>query len=299
MTSESLCTLLEGLITKGKIDAESRIVFVDDGSRDRTWSMIEDMSRNIGRVTGIKLSRNRGHQNALWAGLMTANGDAIISIDADLQDDIGAIEEMVDRHLEGSDIVLGVRRSRPNDSWFKRSTARIFYKLMAWGNPDMVAQHGDFRLMSRRAVEELRRFREVNLYLRGQVTLIGLPTTSVSYDRSERQAGTTKFPLRKMLAFAFDGLSSFSVLPLRAITVTGLLTFLGCVLITGWALFIRFFTDRAIPGWASTVLPVYTLGAIQLLCIGVIGEYLAKIYSEVKSRPPFIIEKTTGLDELD
>jgi glycosyltransferase involved in cell wall biosynthesis len=292
-TSAQLEALLEDLIAKGKIDAASRIVFVDDGSRDRTWTLIEGLSRQRPHTAGIKLSRNRGHQNALLAGLLTVDGDAVLSTDADLQDDIGVVEKMIDLHAGGHDIVYGVRSARPHDSWFKRVTAGLFYRLLKWAQPDMIDDHADFRLMSRRAIEGLRRFGETNLYVRGLVTLIGFPSTTVTYERKARRAGRTKYPFRKMLAFAFDGLSSFSALPLRAITAVGVLTFLGCVGITAWALFVRLFTDRAIPGWASTVLPLYTLGAIQILCIGMLGEYLSKIYGEVKARPRFIIERST------
>ena len=292
-TLEKLQSLLQDLVEKGKVAPNSCIVFVDDGSRDGTWSLIEAASRSSEQIEGIKLSRNRGHQNALLAGLLTVGGDAVVSIDADLQDDPEVIERMIDLFDQGKEIVYGVRTSRQKDTWFKRTTARLFYRLARWGNPDMVADHADFRLMSRRAIEELRQFPEVNLYLRGMVTLIGFPTATVTYERGEREGGTTKYPLRKMVSFAFDGISSFSAWPLRAITLIGLLTFLGCLGITAWATYIRFFTDRAIPGWASTVMPIYTIGAIQILCIGVVGEYLAKVYGEVKGRPRFIVEKAT------
>ena len=292
-TIERLAGLMQDLIDRQLVDPTSRVVFVDDGSGDDTWALIERFSRAHPNVHGIKLTRNYGHQNALLAGLMTVGGDAAITLDADLQDDVGAIEAMLEEHRRGSDIVYGVRKSRAVDSWFKRSSARLFYRLLGWGNPRMITDHADFRLMSRKAIEELRRFGEVNLYLRGIVPLIGLPSSTVTYDRRPRLAGKTKYPLLRMLAFAFDGISSFSNLPLRVITATGLITFLGCMGITFWALFIRVFTDRAIPGWASTVLPVYTLGAIQILCIGLVGEYLAKIYTEVKARPRFIVESKT------
>jgi glycosyltransferase involved in cell wall biosynthesis len=289
-TASRLEALLRDLVARGRVDAGSRIVFVDDGSRDRTWSLIESLAQRHEQFDGIKLSRNRGHQNALLAGLLTVEGDAVVSIDADLQDDIGVIESMLDEHAAGHDIVYGVRRSRAHDNWFKRGTAWLFYRLARWGNPDMIPEHADFRLMSRRAIEELRRFGE---------TLIGLPTSTVFYDRRERVAGRTKYPLRKMMAFAFDGLSSFSALPLRAITLVGFFTFLGCLGITAWAFIIRLFTDRAIPGWASTVLPIYAIGAVQILCIGVLGEYLGKIYNEVKARPRFTIEKVTATFRRD
>jgi glycosyltransferase involved in cell wall biosynthesis len=295
-TASRLAELLQELVVDGLVSADSRVVYVDDGSNDATWSIIEQLAAESGRIAGLKLSRNRGHQNALLAGLLTVPGDAVISLDADLQDDITVIPEMLERFREGSEVVYGVRRSRARDSWFKRSTARLFYRVMRWASPDMIADHADFRLLSRRAIEELRRFGEVNLYLRGMVPLIGLPSAIVTYDRQARSAGETKYPLRKMLAFAFDGISSFSAIPLRAITVIGLLTFLACVGISVWALSVRLFTDHAIPGWASTVLPIYALGAIQILCLGVVGEYLAKIYQEVKARPRFIVEKTVGLE---
>lgn len=284
---------LERLVGAGRIAAGSRIVFVDDGSRDRTWSIIERLARGSARFAGIRLSRNHGHQNALLAGLLTVDGDAVASLDADLQDDPAALEPMLARLTEGHEIVLGVRRSRGRDGWFKRATARLFYRLARWGNPDLVADHADFRLMSRRAIEALRRFPETNLFLRGMVTLIGLPVATVEYERRDRAAGETKYPLRKMLAFAFDGLSSFTTLPLQLIAWLGFLTFFGALAITGWAVFVRLFTGRAIPGWASTVLPLYALGGVQILSVGVLGQYLAKIYNEVKRRPRFIVREAT------
>ena len=293
-TLARLLDLLRQLVDRQVVDPDSRVVFVDDGSRDATWTLIEQYSESHPAVHGLKLSRNYGHQNALLAGLLTVRGDAVITLDADLQDDPGAIEAMLEHHRRGADVVYGVRQSRASDSWFKRSSARLFYRLIRRGDSRMIADHADFRLMSRRAIEELRGFGEVNLYLRGIIPLIGLPSSTVTYDRQPRQGGKTKYPLRKMLAFAFDGLSSFSTLPLKVITGIGLTTFLGCMGITAWALFVRMFTDRAIPGWASTVLPIYTIGAIQILCMGLVGEYLAKIYTEVKSRPRFIVERTTA-----
>jgi glycosyltransferase involved in cell wall biosynthesis len=292
-SATELDATLERLVGAGRVAADSQVVFVDDGSRDRTWSIIERLARGSARFAGIRLSRNHGHQNALLAGLLTVDGDAVASLDADLQDDPAALEPMLARLAEGHEIVLGVRRSRGRDSWFKRATASLFYRLARWGNPDLVADHADFRLMSRRAIEELRRFPESSLFLRGLVTLIGLPVATVEYERRQRAAGETKYPLRKMLAFAFDGLSSFTTLPLRLITWLGFLTFLGALAITGWAVFVRFFTGRAIPGWASTVLPLYALGGAQILSVGVLGHYLAKIYHEVKRRPRFIVREAT------
>jgi len=293
-TTRRLEALIEDLVGKGKVDRSSRIVYVDDGSADRTWALIEEAAGRQGFVSGIKLSRNRGHQNALLAGLLTAGGDAVLSMDADLQDDPSVVEEMVDHLLSGVDVVYGVRSSRGSDTLFKRMTAALFYRLARLANRDTITDHADFRLMSRQAVEALRGFGEVNLYLRGLVPLIGMPSAIVHYERQGRQAGETKYPLRKMLGFALDGITSFSGLPLRMITVVGVLTFLTCIGISAWALVVRLFTDQAIPGWASIVLPIYTLGAIQILCIGVLGEYMAKIYREVKARPRFIIEKTVG-----
>lgn len=295
-TAARLEELMQGLVAKGQVDPSSRIVYVDDGSRDGTWKLIEGFVDRFPHSAGIKLSTNRGHQNAVLAGLLTVSGEAIISLDADLQDDIGVIEQMVNHCREGYDVVYGVRRTRSSDAWFKRTSARLFYRLIRRMSPHMIANHADFRLMSRAAIEELRRFGEVNLYLRGLVPLIGLPSKTITYDRKQRSAGRTKYPLGKMVAFAFDGVSSFSAAPLRAITVIGGLTFVACTGFTLWALTIRLFTDRAIPGWASTVLPIYTIGAIQILCLGVVGEYMAKIYQEVKARPRYIVEKTTGLD---
>jgi glycosyltransferase involved in cell wall biosynthesis len=292
-TAAELGAQLERLAAAGKIAPASRVVFVDDGSRDATWSTIEQLAGASPRFAGIRLSRNFGHQNALLAGLLSVEGDAIASLDADLQDDPAALEEMVDRRAEGFEVVLGVRRSRRRDSLPKRWTAGLFYRLSRWGNPDLIENHADYRLLSRRAVEELRRFGEVNLFLRGLVTLIGLPTAVVEYDRRARAAGETKYPLRRMIAFAADGISSFTVLPLQLITWVGFLTFLGAMATTGWALFVRLFTGRAIPGWASTVLPLYALGGVQILSVGVLGLYLAKVYGEVKQRPRYIVRETT------
>jgi glycosyltransferase involved in cell wall biosynthesis len=292
-TAARLATLLAEL-EAGKKIASGRIHFVDDGSDDRTWEVIEALARESQRFHGIKLSRNRGHQNALLAGLLTAPGDVLISMDADLQDDPGAIHHMLDEHRKGSDIVYGVRRSRETDSFFKRFTALTFYRLMAVLGVELVEDHADFRLMSRRAVEALRQFPEKNLFLRGLVPLIGFPMSSVRYDRQARRAGESKYPLLKMLAFAFEGITSFSVVPLRLIFLLGLLTFFGSLGLSIWVLAIRFLTDRAVPGWASTVLPIYFIGGVQIVCVGVIGEYLGRIYAEVKARPRYVIEKTTS-----
>ena len=292
-TTRVLLQLLDELESGGHVNEDSRIVFVDDGSHDQTWALIREWARAEGRVEGIKLSRNRGHQNALLAGLLGVEGDAVLSMDADLQDDPGVVGEMLEQLELGHDVVLGVRSSRSSDGFFKRATAKLFYRLMRRGAPGMVVDHADFRLMSRRAVEELRGFPEANLYLRGLVTLVGLPTAQVSYGRRARHAGVTKYPLRRMFAFAFDGLSSFTALPLRVISWLGILTFIGASGLFLWAVCLKLFTDSTIAGWTSTVGPLYALGGIQLLGIGVLGEYLAKIYLEVKRRPRYIVEEAT------
>ncbi len=291
-TVARLSTLLRGLTAKGKIAATSCIYCVDDGSRDQTWAIIESLAKAHPHVHGIKLSRNRGHQNALVAGLFFAEGDVLISVDADLQDDLDAVEQMLDAHSSGSDIVYGVRRSRATDTFFKRLSALTYYKLLHLMGVEAVFNHADYRLMSRRAIEALRAFDEVNLFLRGIIPQLGFATSEVYYDRSERFAGESKYPLAKMLALAWQGITSFSALPLRIITATGVLVSFGSFAVTLWAIWVRLFNPDAVPGWASTVLPIYFLGGIQLLCIGIIGEYLAKIYMETKRRPRFIIDKT-------
>lgn len=293
-TSRRLIALLDDLVARGKVASDSHVVFVDDGSRDKTWKMIEEMSATQPRIRGLKLSRNRGHQNALLCGLMNAEGDALISADADLQDDLGAIEEMVDAHAKGSDIVYGVRKRRVTDTFFKRFTAEGYYWLLARFGVQVVFNHADYRLMSRRAIEALREFGEVNIFLRGIVPQLGYPSSIVYYDRAERFAGESKYPLRKMLSFAWQGITSFSAVPLRFITTMGVLVSLGAFGFALWAIGVKLFSDEAVPGWASTVVPIYLLGGIQLLCIGILGEYLAKMYMETKRRPPFFLEKRAG-----
>ena len=293
-TSRRLLGVLDRLAADGLASHASRVYFVDDGSRDRTWTEIEALAQGDGRVYGIKLSRNRGHQNALVAGLFTAEGDAIVSIDADLQDDVDVIQEMVQRYHEGSEVVYGVREDRSSDSLFKRFSAELYYRLLGLMGVQVVFNHADYRLLSRRAIEALRAYREVNLFLRGIIPMLGFKTATVSYKRSARLAGESKYPLRKMVSLAVDGVTSFSATPLRLITALGLLVCLGSFALVAWALWLRLFTDQAVPGWTSTVLPIYFLGGVQLLCIGVIGEYLAKIYLEVKARPRFVIERVIG-----
>lgn len=293
-TATRLYTLLTSLKERNLISKDSGIVFIDDGSKDSTWKIICDISNQYNEVSGIKLSRNVGHQRALLAGLMNTKGDALISIDADLQDDLGVIEDMVALHLQGSEIVYGVRRKRDSDTFFKRSTARGFYKLLKFFGANIIEDHADFRLMGRKSVENLRDFRETNLFLRGLIPLIGHESSIVHYDRAERFAGETKYPLKKMLALALDGLTSLSSLPLRLITYSGLILFLISLGLSLWVLISFIFTDKTIPGWASTVLPLYLIGGVQILSIGIIGEYLSKIYSEVKQRPRYIISHTIG-----
>jgi len=293
-TARQMTALLERLMSAGKISRDSKMFFVDDGSKDRTWQLIEQLAAQNPFVAGIKLSRNRGHQNALIAGLYTAEGDALVSIDADLQDDVNAIEQMVDRYNAGAEIVFGVRRQRTTDTAFKRMSATVFYKLISTLGAESIYNHADYRLMSRRAIECLKQYAEVNLYLRGIVPLLGFKSEIVHYDRANRFAGESKYPLRKMIALAFEAVTSFSVVPLRMITFTGFIVFLGSMLVTLWVLWVRLFTDLAVPGWTSVVLPMYFLGGIQIFCIGMLGEYLGKTYAEVKSRPRFFIEKTTS-----
>ena len=290
-TAERLLALRQLLIKRGAIEDTSRICFVDDGSKDGTWNLIEELANRKDGISGIKLSKNRGHQNALMAGLFTMDGDALVSIDADLQDDINVIEKMVAEFHNGVDIVYGVRKRRETDSFFKRISAELFYKFLSLLGAESINNHADYRLMSRRAIESLKGFKEVNLYLRGIIPLLGFRSSVVHYDRLERFAGTSKYPLKKMIALALDGVTSFSVSPLRFIMFIGFTVFLGTVFVMIWIVWTRFFSDRAVPGWASTVLPMFFLGGVQILCIGVIGEYLGKIYGEVKGRPRYIIEK--------
>jgi polyisoprenyl-phosphate glycosyltransferase len=290
-TARRLTALLQAMITDGRVAAGSQVIFVDDGSRDRTWEMIEGMASSDTRVGGIKLSRNRGHQNALLAGLYTCDADVLLSVDADLQDDIQVIPEMVQAYARGAQIVYGVRNDRTSDGYFKRATAQGFYRLISALGAESVYNHADFRLMSRRAVEALKSFREVNLFLRGMVPLIGFHSAIVYYTRTERFAGESKYPLRKMITLALDAVTSFSIAPLRFITALGFLVFFLSAAMGLWTLWVRLFTDRAVPGWTSTLLPIYLLGGIQILCTGVLGEYLGRVYQETKARPRYIIEK--------
>ncbi|WP_374246049.1 glycosyltransferase family 2 protein [Zoogloea sp.] len=289
-TCQRLGVLLDSLVADGLVSADSAVYFVDDGSRDATWRLIEQFHAADPRLRGIKLSRNCGHQRALLAGLMTAEGDAIVSLDADLQDDPEAVRAMIVAFGEGSDVVYGVRSKRESDTAFKRMTAQGFYKLMMSMGVDVVYDHADYRLLSRRAIESLRQFDEVNLFLRGIVPLLGYRSSKVFYTRSERFAGESKYPLRKMLAFAIDGITSFSVTPLRLISALGFATCLLSLAGAAWTVFQKL-AGATVPGWASTVVPMYFLGGIQLLSIGVLGEYIAKAYLETKRRPRYFVDK--------
>lgn len=291
-TAKKIAKKLTVMMRRGGVAKDSRIVFVDDGSRDDTWQKIEKLCSGSELFQGVKLSRNRGHQNALLAGLMTVKDrcDVTISIDADLQDDINCFDDMIKAYHDGAEIVYGVRSDRMTDSWFKRSTAQAFYRLMSRMGVDSVYNHADFRLMSSRALQELEGFREVNLFLRGIVPLIGFKTAVVEYERAERLAGESKYPLRKMLNFAVDGITSFSVKPLRLVLSIGLTASLISVAILLYSL-VQYVRGNTVSGWTFTVFSIWLIGGMQMLSLGVIGEYIGKIYSEVKARPRFIIEK--------
>lgn len=297
-TSRRLLEKLESLTSAGTVSAQSRILFVNDGSRDKTWQLIEQLHQQHPQISGLKLSRNRGHQNALLAGLMTAKqyADIIISMDADLQDDVDAVDKFVEKYYEGNDIVYGVRSSRATDTAFKRGTASAFYKLMQALGVDIVDNHADYRLMSRRAVEALSEYREVNLFLRGIVPLVGFPSAIVTYERHERFAGESKYPLKKMLSFAIDGITSFSVKPLRMITWLGIFIFL-CSIVMLLVLLLQKLFGHTVQGWTTLMGSIWMIGGIQLFCLGMIGEYIGKIYAEVKQRPRYIIEQFINNEE--
>ncbi|HWG71346.1 MAG TPA: glycosyltransferase [Steroidobacteraceae bacterium] len=293
-SARRLGVVLASLIESGDVRADSHICFVDDGSTDRTWIIIEELSAGSPSVHGIRLTRNRGHQNALLAGLFNVRGDIVITIDADLQDDPNAISAMVCQYRGGSQIVYGVRNRRNLDSRFKRWTAISYYRLLKWMGVELVFNHADYRLMSRVAIDILREYGETNLFLRGIIPQLGFRSSCVGYDRSNRLAGETKYPLGAMLALAIQGITSFSTVPLRLITILGLLLSVLSCGFAGWALIARFVTHDVVPGWASTVVPIYFIGGIQLLCVGVVGEYLGKTYMETKQRPRYTIEKRIG-----
>lgn len=291
-TARQLKIKMTGLISSGKISAQSKICFVNDGSEDTTWEIIRSLNHEDSIFRGINLSRNKGHQNALLAGLMTVKSecDAVISLDADLQDDIGAIDKMVDKWVDGCDIVYGVRSSRKTDTFFKKTTALAYYKLLKFMGVDITYNHADYRLMSRRAIDALENFKEVNLFLRGIVPMIGFKSDMVYYERNERIAGKSKYPLKKMISFALEGITSLSVKPIRMITVLGLIIFVISVIML-ITFIVKHYSGQTIEGWTSTVVSIWGIGGLQLLAIGIIGEYIGKIYLETKHRPKYIIEE--------
>ncbi len=291
-TSRQLLDKMNSMIASGKISAESRIVFVNDGSKDRTWELIAELHSKNKMFQGIKLSRNKGHQNALLAGLMTVKDycDAAISLDADLQDDIDAIDKMVDKYYEGCDVVYGVRSARDTDTFFKKFTAEGFYKLIRSMGAEVVFNHADYRLMSRRALDGLQEFKEVNMFLRGVVPMIGYKNDTVTYERKERFAGETKYPLKKMIAFAWEGITSLTTRPIRIITAAGIGIFVVSIIMLIYSL-IRHFMGATEIGWTSVIVSIWALGGLQLLAVGIIGEYIGKVYLESKKRPKFIVEE--------
>jgi len=291
-TTAEITKNLDLLIKSQTISNQSYILLVDDGSRDKTWAAIEKSKAANAKIKGMKLTRNFGHQQALVAGLIHAknSSDVVITLDADLQDDPKIIGKFVEAYKEGNQVVYGVRKERKQDSFFKRCSATFFYRLMRTLGVEIVYNHADYRLMSRIAIEHLEQFHEVNLFLRGIIPLIGLPSATVYYDRVKRVDGDSKYTLHKMISFAWDAITSFSIKPLRIITITGFLIFIFSLAAGAWVL-VELIKGNAIHGWASTVLPIYFIGGIQILSIGVIGEYLGKIYQEVKKRPRYIIEK--------
>ncbi len=288
--ARQLEALLQEMIETGMVAPDSHVTFVDDGSSDGTWAIIQDLHRRSPRIQGVKLSRNRGHQHALLAGILTVPGDIVVSVDADLQDDLDVMKEMVQAHAAGSDIVLGVRKSRSIDTPFKRITAQGYYRFLRWMNVNVVYNHADYRLLSRRAIEALRGYEETNLFLRGLVMHLGFKTAIVTYARSARVAGESKYPLRKMIALALEGVTAFSTMPLRYITLLGFLVSFFSFLLGLWAFVGAVFLKKVFTGWASTVIPIYLLCGVQMICLGVMGEYIGKIYLETKRRPRFIIE---------
>ena len=298
-TSEKLLDKYNQLISEKKISEKSRIVYIDDGSKDKTWELITELHNSNSLISGLKMSRNRGHQNTLFGGLMTLKdyADVVISIDADLQDDINAIDKMLEKYEQGCDIVYGVRKKRETDTFFKRFTAESFYKILKSMGAEVVFNHADFRLMSKRALEAFSEFKEVNLFLRGMVPMIGFKTGVVEYDRFERTAGESKYPLTKMLALAWQGVTSLSIKPIRMIMWLGIFIFVVAILFGIYSL-VSHFCGFTVSGWTSTFVSIWALGGLQLFAIGVIGEYLGKIYLETKQRPRFIVEEFIN-DEAD
>lgn len=289
-TTKRLKIKLNNLIKKQIISKDSKVMYVNDGSKDKTWNMIQGIHNKEKLFTGISLSRNRGHQNALLAGLMTAKkyADIVISMDADLQDDIDAINKMLDKYYEGCEVVYGVRSARKTDTWFKKTTAEGFYKFMKVMGVDIVYNHADYRLASKKVLDELENYREVNLFLRGIFPLIGFKSEVIYYERSERFAGESKYPLKKMLNFAWDGITSFSVKPIRLVLNMGIIMFIISIIVLLYCLVIKLL-GHAVAGWTFIVCSIWIVGAVQMLAIGLIGEYIGKIYNETKARPRYII----------
>lgn len=290
-TARQLKEKYQALIAADKISNKSRIVFVNDGSKDRTWSIIQELHQQDSMFSGVNLSRNRGHQNALLAGLMTVKdcADMVISMDADLQDDIGVIDAMVDEYYKGHDVVYGARSARDKDTWFKRTTAESFYKLTNALGGEVVFNHADCRLMSKRALEGLAQYKEVNLFLRGIVPMVGYPSTIVTYERNERFAGESKYPLKKMLSFAMEGITSLSTKPIRFVTTGGVIFFFVAIIMMIYTI-VEYCMGATVPGWSSILISVWFVGGVQMIALGVIGEYVGKIYMEAKGRPRFIVE---------
>jgi len=293
-TSAQLNRILAELVASNIISAESFAVFVDDGSKDNTWAVIAENAKKHIHIKGLKLAGNVGHQRALLAGLLTFNpeADALISIDADLQDDVSVIKDMILKFISGTDVVYGVRKERNTDTFFKRNTALLFYNLMKKMKVNIIHNHADYRLCSNRVIHALSEFNEVNLFLRGIIPSIGFNNDVVYYDRLERFAGESKYPFKKMAAFAWNGVTSFSNYPLKLVTIIGFVIFFFCLIMGGYATF-ALFSHNYVPGWLSTVLPMYFLGGVQLFCFGILGEYIGKIYLEVKGRPRYFIDKRT------
>jgi glycosyltransferase involved in cell wall biosynthesis len=294
-TEKQLRNLIVEMVADNLISNQSFVAFIDDGSKDGTWKTIETKANQNTQIKGLKLVGNVGHQNALLAGLLTFNeqADALISIDADLQDDISVIAQMIQKFQSGIDVVYGVRKERSTDTFFKRNSALLFYWFIQKMKSNMIRNHADYRLCSQRVIHNLSYFNEINLFLRGIIPSMGFTSDVIYYDRLERKAGSSKYPFRKMLSFAWNGITSFSTFPLKLVTAIGFIVFFLCLLMSVYAGF-AIYTGDAVPGWLSTVLPMYFLGGIQLFSIGVIGEYIGKIYAEVKQRPRYIVDKKVG-----
>ncbi len=292
-TYTQLKNVMEQLKATQRIKNESYLLFVDDGSKDDTWHIIQTLSIEDSYIKGIKLSKNEGHQNALLAGMQFVQDkcDCLISLDADLQDDVDAIKKMIEEYINGSEVVFGVRDDRSADTFTKKVTAEFYYRLMRFLGVDLLFNHADYRLLSSKALNFFLEFKERNLFIRGIVKKVGLKNSVVYYQRKERFAGESKYPFRKMFSFAWNGITSFSTVPLKLITFVGLIVSILSICMGIWAIALKLFTDNTIPGWSSTVLPIYFIGGVQLLSVGILGEYIGKIYEETKQRPYYFIEE--------